>query len=417
MREQLLPSHREYYQDRVPGVNPLQSSVYSTLEGTIEVNSYQSVRADREHRYAVRVEAGLLHTLPRLLATRYPNTRMVVLTDSKVEHLYGRRFLEELCAHGVPAESIVLPEGEASKSYAHYLQIIEQLYTLQFDRRGILLALGGGLITDVGGFVAATYMRGISYINIPTTLLAQHDAAVGGKVAVNMPWAKNFVGAFHHPTAVYCDPDVLKTLTDRELSAGIAESIKVGLCGDASLLSLLTHEWHSIRHERCATVLGSIVSKSIAGKIRLLAPDPYEVDLRRALNLGHTFGHALEVQTHFDQLLHGEAVGFGLAVAAALSEARGLCSSYYAESIYQLLHLYGLPPRVIMSDLMGANNHLDAIRLVRGRKLNYVLLRHSGGSDQAGDVEIVSEVSSAEIIDALNTLKAHPLLEDCFLPG
>jgi 3-dehydroquinate synthase len=366
-----------------------------------------SVEADASYRYPVDIEAGLLENLPERLQGLYPAARMAVLTDPDVLELYGARLVERLRERGVQADVVLLAGGERSKSPEHYLGLIEQLHQVSFDRRALLINLGGGIVTDVGGFLAATYMRGVAYVNVPTTLLAQLDAAIGGKVGVNMPWAKNFVGAFAHPRAVFCDPVVLKTLSRRELAAGAAEALKVGIIGDPKLFELLECESDAICRGQDATLLGEVVARSGEGKIALLAPDPYERNLRRALNLGHTFGHALEVQTGYDRLLHGEAVGFGLAVATAVARRRGLCSRYTLDRIFSVLDAYDLPPQVARADLLAACSRLHEIRLVRAGKLNFVLPR------DIGQVEIVDEVSDAEIAEALEDIAAHPVLGRC----
>jgi 3-dehydroquinate synthase len=366
-----------------------------------------SVEADSAHRYPVEIEAGLLDTLPERLHGLFPTARMAVLSDPRVLVLYGTRLVERLRSRGVQADVVLLPEGEPSKSPNHYLALIEELRRIHFDRRALLINLGGGIITDVGGFVAATYMRGVAYVNVPTTLLAQLDAAIGGKVAVNMPWAKNFLGAFAHPRAVFCDPGVLRTLSAREISAGVAEALKVAIIGDPDLFELLETESRAIAQGQDARILGEVVARASEGKIAMLAPDPYERDLRRVLNLGHTFGHALEVQTGFNQLLHGEAVAFGLAIATALARGRRSCPRTALQRIFQALHAYGLPPRVARSDLLATCSRLEEIRLVRGGKLNFVL------PSEIGQVEIVAEVSDSEIVQAIEDIAAHPIIGGC----
>jgi 3-dehydroquinate synthase len=370
-----------------------------------------SVEADRSHRYPVEMAAGLLERLPKRLAGMFPAARMVVLTDGTVLERYGVCLLEGLRAHGVEAAPLLLPPGERSKSAGDYLRLIEQLHDLGFDRRALLVNLGGGIVTDTGGFVAATYLRGVAYVNVPTTLLAQLDAAIGGKVAVNMPWAKNFVGAFAHPRAVFTDPAVLRTLPARELCAGVAEALKVAIIGDPDLFELLEAESEAVRRGQDSELLGEVVARSSEGKIALLAPDPYEHNLRRALNFGHTFGHALEVQTGYDRLLHGEAVGFGIAVATAVARRRGMCTRATVDRIFQALYAYGLPPPVPRSDLVATCGRLDAIRLVRGRRLNYVL------PTEIGCVEIVAELEDHEIPQAIDDIAAHPVIGGSVGPG
>jgi 3-dehydroquinate synthase len=399
--DQSLVDLLEYYQGPVAAASqrPLRHALRSKVSASVE--------ADCAHRYPVEIEAGLLESLPQRLQGLYPAAKMAVLTDRDVLELYGAQLVERLRGRGIQADVILLDGGERSKSPDHYLGLIEQLHQIRFDRRALLINLGGGIVTDVGGFLAATYMRGVAYVNVPTTLLAQLDAAIGGKVAVNMPWAKNFVGAFAHPRAVFCDPVVLRTLSTREIDAGVAEALKVAIIGDPQLFELLETESAGIRGGQDARLLGEVVARSSEGKIAMLAPDPYERNLRRVLNLGHTFGHALEVQTGYDRLLHGEAVGFGLAVATAIARRRGLCSRNTLDRIFRALDAYDLPPQVARSDLFATCSRLQEIRLVRGGNLNFVLPR------EVGEVEIVSEVSVSEIGQALEDIAAHPVLGRC----
>jgi 3-dehydroquinate synthase len=396
--DQSLADLLRYYQG--PVAEALRQGTRRVLRSKVSA----SVEADCAHRYQVEVEAGLLDTLPQRLQALYPSARMALLTDPQVLELYGTRLLEGLRAGGVQADVVILAGGERSKSPDRYLELIERLRELRFDRRALLVNLGGGVLTDVGGFLAATYMRGVAYVNVPTTLVAQLDAAIGGKVAVNMPWAKNFVGTFAHPRAVFCDPTVLRTLPAREISAGVAEALKVAIIDDPGLFEVLETESAAVCERKDPRVLGEVVARASELKIAMLAPDPYERNLRRVLNLGHTFGHALEVQTGFDQLLHGEAVGFGLAVATAVARRRGLCSRHTLERIYRALAAYGLPPRVARSDLFATTSRLEEIRLIRARRLNFVLPR------EIGQVEIVSEVADAEIAQALEDIAAHPII-------
>ena len=351
--------------------------------------------------YTVEVEPGLLQAVPAKLRARYADTRMVVLTDSRVETLYGRSVLAGLQAQGIDAHLIALPEGEGSKAPGAYWEVIERLNATGFQRRSLLLCLGGGMITDVGGFIAATYMRGVPYINLPTTLLAQHDSAIGGKVALNTPWAKNFVGAFHHPVAVYADPTVLVTLDRRNLAAGIAEAIKVALTGDGTLFSLLERGPEALVERRDPLALARIVRRAARQKARLLHPDPYETDLGRALNLGHTLAHPLETEMAYAGLLHGEAVAYGLALATEVGRARGVCSASVAERIHNLLRLYALPPPVPLERQRAALARLREIRMVRGGWLNFVV---PVASDQVTIMPDVSVDELAAAMEAISTL-------------
>ncbi|HTE53303.1 MAG TPA: iron-containing alcohol dehydrogenase [Kofleriaceae bacterium] len=361
-----------------------------------------TVAAAERIQYTVEVATGLLERLPERLRADFPGRRMAILTDTRVWELHGRDLLERMRGAGLVVDAVRLPEGERSKTPERYLELVGQLHATHFDRRALLINLGGGLVTDVGGFVAATYMRGIDYVNVPTTLLAQHDSAIGGKVAVNAGWGtKNFLGAFHHPRAVYCDPGALRTLSARDLSSGVAEAIKIALCGEPELWHLLEERVADVR-ARDAEVLGQIVRLAAAGKAALLAPDPYEVDLRRVLNLGHTLGHAIEAELGGDQILHGEAVAFGIAVATVIGLERGLCPRVDAGRILALLDAYDLPPPVPRGCLAGALRRLDDIRLVRGNRLHFVIPTGVHG------VRIVPEVADAELERALERLAGDP---------
>jgi 3-dehydroquinate synthetase len=257
------------------------------------------LRTSSSHRCTVQLRAGLLDDLPDALTRRFPGARLVVLTDSVVQDLYGRALVDGLDAAGADVGLVTVPSGEASKSATSLLEVIAQLHELRTDRRSVLVCVGGGMVTDLGGFAAATYLRGIAYVNVPTTLLAQHDSAIGGKVGVNMPWAKNFVGAFHHPIEVHADPRVLRTLDDRNLRCGIAESVKVALCGAPGLFEMIEDSRAALM-AREPEVLEDLVRRSAEHKVALLSPDPYEVDLACA-HLGHTFGHAVETEYGYER--------------------------------------------------------------------------------------------------------------------
>ena len=362
------------------------------------------VTAAITHSYPVEVGPGLLDRVPARLATMFPGSHLVMLTDPRVHELYGKRLLDGLRGVDRDATALFIGEGEPAKALDSHHRLIGELHRAHFDRRAVLVNVGGGVVLDTGGFVAASYMRGVAYVNVPTTLLAQHDAAVGGKVAVNTSFAKNFVGAFHHPRAVFSDPSTLTTLDDRHIAAGIAEAIKVAICGDEELFCLLESDVDAICRWRDARVLGEVVRRATRKKIELLAPDPYENDLRRALNLGHSFGHPLETELEYTGLLHGEAVGFGLAVAVEVSRARGVCPDAAAERILKLLVAYGLPPKVPRSRLQAACARMAEIRLVRGRALHFVL------PAGVARVEIVPNVTDDEIPRAIDALAWHPLL-------
>ncbi|MEJ7598830.1 MAG: iron-containing alcohol dehydrogenase [Kofleriaceae bacterium] len=380
-----------YYTSELEPSDPARTIVGTPL--TVSVTS----RAD----YAIEITAGLVARLPERLRAEFPGRTTALLTDSVVWELHGRAMIERAAATGFAIAPLIVPHGERSKTPASYLALVEQLHQHRIDRRGMLVNLGGGMVIDTGGMLAATYLRGIDYVNVPTTLLAQHDAAIGGKVAVNAAWGtKNFLGAFHHPRAVYCDPTVLATLSARDISAGVAEAIKVALCGEPDLFRLLETDVDQVRAAD-PVVLGQLVRLAIARKTALLAADPYEVDLRRVLNLGHTVGHVLEAEYGHDGILHGEAVAFGIAIATAVGLRRGICARVDAQRIFALLARYELPPPVPRERALGALRRLDDIRLARGTQLNFVIPTGVPG------VQIEAEVGSAELIGALDFVLAR----------
>jgi 3-dehydroquinate synthetase/nucleoside-diphosphate-sugar epimerase len=383
----------DYYRRHVAAACAATASAHGSAPLAVSV----AARDD----YTIEVAEGLLDELPGRLRGELPGRRIALVTDSRVWDLHGRAFVARMRGAGLTVEPLVIPEGERSKTPERYLALVEELHRIRFDRRALLVNFGGGLVLDLGGFVAATYLRGIDYLNVPTTLLAQHDGAVGGKVAVNSPWAKNFLGAFHHPRAVYCDPRVLATLAPRDLSAGVAEAVKVALCGEPRLFGLLERDAAAIR-ARDSAALTQLVRLAVARKVALLAPDPYEVDLRRVLNLGHTVGRALEAEHTFDGLLHGEAVAFGLAIATAVGLLRGWCARACAHRIFALLRAYDLPPRVPRARALGALRRLDDIRLVRANRLNFVI------PTSTHSVVIEPELDDAELLRALDFVASDP---------
>lgn len=294
--------------------------------------------------YEVRVASGLLPDLARHCQGRLRKLGVPIITDVNVHALWGRVVEQSLVAAGHRPIWRILPAGEQTKSWSELAATVDWLLSLEVERGDHILALGGGVIGDLTGFCASIVKRGCHFIQVPTTLLAQVDSSVGGKTAINTPTGKNLVGAFHQPSLVLADLDVLQTLPARELRAGYAEVVKYGLLGDAAFFS-----WCE-EHAR-AMLDGDIalrevaVAHNVAAKARIVAEDEFERSGARALlNLGHTFGHALEAQCGFsDSLLHGEAVALGMVLAARYSARRELMSSADAERVAEHIAATGLP--------------------------------------------------------------------------
>lgn len=292
-------------------------------------------------RYTVHVGHGLLGALPRLL-DGLRGRRFAVVSNRRVWSLHGRAVERGLGRLG-PLTRVLIPDGERHKSRATLALVQDALVDAGLGRDGVVVAFGGGVIGDLAGFAAATYMRGIDFVQIPTTLLAMVDSSVGGKVGVNHPRAKNLLGAFHQPRAVVADPAVLATLPPRELRSGAYEILKCGILGDRALFRAMADApqglagWERTAQERAIT-------GAIALKAEVVRKDEREGGLRRVLNLGHTIGHALETVTRYRRFTHGEAVGWGLIGAASIAGARDLLRASAVEAIAEATDRIGRRP-------------------------------------------------------------------------
>lgn len=294
--------------------------------------------------YDIVIAGGAIGDADTHLAPFCRKQRAVIVTDTHVAKAWLTPLSEALARVGIAADPIVLPAGEATKSWGQLESLVEALLARSLDRDEYLFALGGGVIGDLAGFAAALVKRGCGFVQIPTSLLAQVDSSVGGKTAINSRAGKNLVGAFHQPTFVLIDPEVLKTLPDREMRAGYAEVIKYGLIDDPEFFAWCEANGGRVL-ARDAEALGHAIETSVTAKARVVAADETErTGIRALLNLGHTFGHALEAETGFsDTLIHGEAVAAGMALAFAYSTRRGLCPSEDAERVAAHLRAAGLP--------------------------------------------------------------------------
>ncbi len=320
--------------------------------------------------YPILIGPGLLGR-PELIAEHAGAAKLLVVTDEVVGPLWMPALERGLA--GRAFETCILPGGEAQKTLGNVAIIIDALVAARLNRDGMVLALGGGVVGDIAGFAAASYQRGIAIVQLPTTLLAQVDSSVGGKTGVNHPGGKNLIGAFHQPAAVITDTDTLSTLPDRQLRAGLTEIVKAALVGDAgffiwleaNLARVLSHD---------AAALEEAIRRACEIKAGIVASDEREQGRRALLNLGHTFGHAIEAGAGFGQVLHGEAVAAGLVLAAELSARTGRLPGEDARRIRELLAAAGLPVdpprlgRARMLDLMSMD------KKVKGGKLRLVLL-------------------------------------------
>lgn len=323
---------------------------------------------------------------------------VLVLSDDNV----APHHLETLCAQlsgAARMERLVVPAGEQAKTMAGLERVLDALVAAEYHRDAVAVALGGGVIGDLGGFAAACYQRGIDWIAVPTTLLAQVDAAIGGKTAINHLRGKNLIGAFHDPIAVWADPDRLETLPDREYRSGLAEVVKYGLGFDAGFLTWLEDNASALG-ERREPELGHAIETGARTKLAVVAGDRTERGRRALLNLGHTLGHALETALAHGTWLHGEAVAVGLVAAAALSAARGGIGSGDVDRVRGLLQTFGLPVRVpaqVETSVLEEALALDK-KIVSGR-LRFI------GLEALGDAAIWEDVRRDELLAAIESVR------------
>jgi 3-dehydroquinate synthase len=353
-----------------------------------------------DRSYPIHIGAGLLDR-PELVIPCLAQPRVVIISNTVVAPLYLERLRSALADRGVEAFPIVLPDGEASKSWETLKLILDALLAARCERKTTLVALGGGVTGDLAGFAAAVFLRGVPFVQVPTTLLAQVDSSVGGKTGINHPLGKNMIGAFHQPRLVVADTETLSTLPDRELAAGIAEIVKYGLISDAPFF-----EWLAENMERLVSrdpeALAYAIRRSCEAKAKVVAADERESGMRALLNLGHTFGHAIEAGTGYGTWLHGEAVAAGTVLALETSRRLDLLSERDVERVRNLYRRAGLP--VTAPDL-GAERYVSLMGLdkkVEDGRIHLVLLRSIGNAFVTADVPmaILRDVLSGASVDA-----------------
>jgi len=334
-----------------------------------------------ERAYPIPIGSGLLGS-PTLLASHIASAELLLVSNTTVAPLYAERVKRSL--PGRRLIELILPDGEAHKTLANASRMFDVMIANRLGRDAAILALGGGVIGDLAGFVAACYQRGIDFVQLPSTLLADVDASVGGKTAVNHPGGKNMIGAFHQPRAVIIDTDLLASLPQRELRAGLAEVIKYGLISDASFFDWIeAHIDELLSREPGA--LSYAIHRSCEIKAQIVSQDEREQGERALLNLGHTFGHAIEAATGYAEWLHGEAVAVGLVLAADLSQRLGQLPESELRRLVALLRRAGLP---VAAPPIGAERAFDFMRIdkkVKSSRVRLVLLRGIGGAVMTGE--------------------------------
>ena len=340
--------------------------------------------------YEIVIGRGIIAALGTRIAALRPGAKAFIVTDDNVARYVLEGAAAALTAAGVAAQRAIVPAGEASKSFAVFEQVCEAIIAARMERGDLVVALGGGVIGDLAGFAAAVVRRGLDYVQVPTTLLAQVDSSVGGKTAIDSARGKNLVGAFHQPILVLADTALLDTLPDREFRAGYAEVAKYGLLGDAGFFAWLEANWRDIFSGGSASGSSArehAVALCCRAKAAIVARDERETGDRALLNLGHTFGHALEAACGFsDRLLHGEAIAIGMALAFEFSARRqGLVSKAEAARATRHLAEVGLPTRIqdIPGELPSVDQLMDLIaqdKKVKRGMLTFILVRGIGAA-------------------------------------
>lgn len=345
-----------------------------------------------QHAYSIHIGAGILADA-RLLNQEVVGASVFIVTSESVAPLYLEKLQEAFSERRV--DTYILPDGESQKNLSSYEAIVGELLTKRHNRATTLIALGGGVIGDVTGYVAATYQRGVNFIQIPTTLLSQVDSSVGGKTAVNHPLGKNMIGAFYQPKAVYVDTDTLKTLPERELSSGLSEVVKHGVLADGEYFSWIEQEMADLRSLH-PEKMARAIRRSCEIKASIVAQDEKERDVRALLNLGHTFGHAIEHLMGYGAWLHGEAVGTGLVMAADLSARLGRIKGSDAKRIKDVVASAGLPtcPPLQLS-VDGFLESMQVDKKTTDDGLRFILINNIGES------ELVTDVDEAKLRETL----------------
>lgn len=320
--------------------------------------------------YPIHIENGILAKTGELVSEVFSGKKIMIVSDDNVFPLYGEIITKALSDSGFECHSFVLPHGEPTKSFQSLPKIYEALINAKLTRSDLLIALGGGVIGDLAGFAASSYLRGIKFVQIPTSLLAQVDSSVGGKVAVDLPQGKNLVGAFYHPKAVIIDPDVLNTLPDHFISDGMGEVIKYGCIKDKELFELLCRH---TSFDDLKPKLTQIIARCVDIKRIVVEADQFDLGERILLNFGHTLAHTIEQHFNYERESHGEAVGIGMYQITKIAEEKGLTTSECAEQIKKALEIYKLPDNsnlpidvltdAISLDKKNLNNHLNVVLL------------------------------------------------------
>ena len=358
----------------------------------------QTISVPLQNRsYPIWIEKGLLTKLPELLKPMNQGQKWVIFSQNEIINLYGNSLYKGLKSAGFQVELVVLPDGEKAKSLNELEGIFSQLIGMDCDRSSTFLALGGGVVGDATGFIAASFMRGVDYIQIPTTLLAMVDSSIGGKTGVNLPDGKNLVGAIWQPKAVVIDIELLKSLQEREITSAMGEVLKYGAILDRNLFEVVAENLNDILNLSKPELLTEVIGRCAKLKADVVVEDEREGGKRRILNFGHTIGHALETHFGFETLRHGEAVAYGMLAAGKLSNEDGKLEIEDFELLQTTIKKLPLP-KLPEFDAENILKIMQRDKKVKDRKINFVLL------EAIGKTVIVDSIEKESIIKAMESL-------------
>lgn len=329
----------------------------------------------KDNSYTIYIQRNIFSTIGEYLKENYKDKKVAIITDSNLEKLYGESFNRILQDRGFTTKTIVVKPGEESKSIDTLKEVYSELVEFKLGRADLIITFGGGVVGDLGGFAASTYLRGVPYIQVPTSLLAQVDSSVGGKVAVDLPHGKNLVGSFYHPKAVFIDPEFLKTLSKKFLHDGIAEVIKYGCIKDKSIIDELMNY---INEEQLLANIDSLIYKCCSIKKSVVEIDEKDFGERMLLNFGHTLGHVVEKYFNYTEYTHGEGVAIGMAEITRKSEKLHITEEGSSKCIEEVLKKYELPYKVPSMDREEAFNTILLDKKSSGEYINLILIKKIG---------------------------------------
>ncbi|TFG91135.1 MAG: 3-dehydroquinate synthase [Candidatus Atribacteria bacterium] len=375
------------------------------------------IKITKDEGYNICIKKGILGNLSEYLSKVIKNKNVIVITNPLVNSLHGTNLLSALEKSEFNADFIEVPDGEKYKSLSTAKHLYNELLKRRADRTTTLIALGGGVIGDLVGFVASTYMRGLPLVHIPTTLLAQIDSSIGGKVAVDHPLAKNIIGSFYQSKAVYIDPEVLQTLSVKDIKNGIAEAIKIAVIKSPAFFKCLEKNMSQLLKKNI-DLLCKLVENAVSLKVEIVLQDPWERGLRKVLNFGHSIGHALEVRAGYQDLSHGEAVALGMLIETKIARNRGICSEEFEEKIKQILSFLSISlsiprkPESMFKYFQNVDYNQFWETLILDKK-NYQGRMAFILPEALGKVNLIDNITKEEVIKSLEEFKKEKEWKIC----